>query len=277
MSNNELKELHKKIIEIAEYIDNLCKENDIKYYLSGGCALGAVRHNGFIPWDDDLDIFMTSENYYKFIKVCEKNLDTERFYLQKENTDEWPLFFSKLRLNGTTYIESYNENLKMHKGIFVDLYRLDNISDNYFFGFFQYFCSKLVIARRLPKINYTANNSRKRVLIKMLSLLPSSFDTFLIRQVRKYNSEKCNKVANLFHRGSFRSNLYSNEWLGNPRYVSFESTRLPVPENVEKILETRFGDYMTIPDKNKRKKLPHVKYFNINKDYRFYHSKKNKL
>ena len=78
-------EIQNKILEIVKYFDGFCKENNIEYYLMGGSALGAVRHGGFIPWDDDFDVFMNYENYTKFIKLCEEKLDITKFYLQKEN------------------------------------------------------------------------------------------------------------------------------------------------------------------------------------------------
>ena len=278
MNDYGLGELHQKILEIAIYIDELCKKNNIKYYLSGGCALGAIRHKGFIPWDDDLDIFMTSENYYKFMEICEKHLDMERFYLQKENTEEWPLCFSKLRMNGTTYIETYNEKLEMHKGIYIDIYRLDNISNSSLLGYFQFLCSKLLIARLLPRINYTADSIMKKVLIGVMKKLPEQTDDFLLKQVKKFNTKKCDRVANLFHRGSFKSNIYPIKWLGSPRYVSFENMELPVPERAEKYLSTRFGnDYMVIPEKDKRKICAHAKYFDVETSYKDFKIKKSAL
>lgn len=119
MDEYGLAQLQKRMIEIILHVDEICRRNSIHYYLTGGCALGAIRHKGFIPWDDDLDIFMTSENYYRFLKICEEQLDRDRFYLQRENTGEWPSLYTKIRMNGTTYYESYNQNLKMHKGILL--------------------------------------------------------------------------------------------------------------------------------------------------------------
>ena len=115
MSKVKIEDIQDKLLEIAVYFDAFCKSNNVVYYLMGGSALGAIRHKGFIPWDDDIDVFMTYENYIKFFNACELSLDTDNYYLQKENTSEWPLFFSKLRMNGTTFIEEDTKDRKCTK------------------------------------------------------------------------------------------------------------------------------------------------------------------
>ena len=82
--NVDIKDFQYKILEIAFYFDEFCKKYDIEYYLMGGSALGAVRHHGFIPWDDDFDVFMTFNNYHKFLHYASIHLDTEKFHLQRE-------------------------------------------------------------------------------------------------------------------------------------------------------------------------------------------------
>ena len=126
MNHLELKKLHAKILEIADYFDSFCKENNIKYFLMGGTALGAVRHNGFIPWDDDFDVFMDYDNYNKLLRIVDNKIDKTKFYFQRENTYEWPLYFSKLRLNNTTFIEKDLIGKDMHQGIYIDIMYLNN-------------------------------------------------------------------------------------------------------------------------------------------------------
>ena len=135
--NVDIKDFQYKILEIAFYFDEFCKKYDIEYYLMGGSALGAVRHHGFIPWDDDFDVFMTFNNYHKFLHYASIHLDTEKFHLQRENSTEWPLFFSKLRMNGTTCIEKgYN---KMHQGIY---FVVGTTAKNFLFKILNHFSTK---------------------------------------------------------------------------------------------------------------------------------------
>jgi len=88
MKKDYKKDLQLKMLEIIKYMDKLCKKHDIEYYLIYGSALGAVRHKGFIPWDDDMDVGMTYENYKKFIDVCEKELDTSKYFLQRPDNEK---------------------------------------------------------------------------------------------------------------------------------------------------------------------------------------------
>ena len=131
MSKN-IKLVQEKILETMKYIDKLCRENNIEYYIMGGTALGAVRHGGFIPWDDDLDIFMTPNEYQKFKAVFEKE-QSEKFVLQEWKTTKKYLEYAKVRMNGTTFIEeSLKDRKDMHHGIYVDIMILHKVPDSKF-------------------------------------------------------------------------------------------------------------------------------------------------
>ena len=158
MNTKKLSDLHLAILEIAQDFDEFCKKNDIIYYLMGGSALGAMRHKGFIPWDDDFDVFMDSANYAKFISIAKKNLDINKYYLQEEDTDEWPLFFSKIRMNNTTFIEQDVAHLNMHHGIYIDIMCLNNAFHNKPLRFLQYLSAKTLSASVLGKRGYTTNS-----------------------------------------------------------------------------------------------------------------------
>jgi|LSQX01.3.fsa_nt_gb phosphorylcholine metabolism protein LicD len=118
-----IKELQDKILEIMLFIHKLCVNNDIEYFLMGGSALGALRHDGFIPWDDDLDIFMTVKNYRKFRDVFSK-LENRKYYLQEWAKCGDMISMAKVRDSSTTLIEHSIRDWDINHGVYVDIFLL---------------------------------------------------------------------------------------------------------------------------------------------------------
>ena len=130
MSYPRLRELQLVELEILLEVDRVCRENGIEYFLDGGTALGAVRHGGFIPWDDDIDIGMTRENYEKFLEIAPEKLKND-YFLQTRKTDKKaPYMYAKVRKNGTVFMEWNKRNLDMHHGIYIDIFPYDNVPDD---------------------------------------------------------------------------------------------------------------------------------------------------
>jgi len=244
-------ELQDKILEIALYLDEFCRKHGIIYYLMSGSALGAMRHQGFIPWDDDLDVFMDYKNYQKFISCAEKYLDTTKYYFQKEDSYELPHFFSKLRMNNTTCIEIGNKNRKMHQGIFVDIMCLNNAAPQGIRRIIQYYSAALLKASAVAKTAYKTDNKLKKIQLFISKIFVKGFiKKILINFVRRYNNvSSVKEVAHIFGRAKFKNSFYPKDDFGKQRYVDFEKVKLPVPSNVEEYLTIRFGkNYMQMPD-----------------------------
>lgn len=263
--------LQDKILEIMVYIDKFCKEHNITYYLMGGSALGAMRHGGFIPWDDDLDIFMDYKNYKRFLNCCREYLDKEKFYLQEENTEELPYFFSKIRMNGTTClnsVEGYDENV--HHGIFVDVMCLNNAAPSEFGKKIQYYCAGLLKARAISKTNYKTDNKLKKVQLLVSKLLVNGpIKSLLLCMVRRYNKSETAEVAHIFGRAKYKNSFYPAEDFKSSRDVPFEQVVLSVPVNVENYLTLRYGaKYMEMPDeKTKATYQSHASMWDTEQDY----------
>jgi lipopolysaccharide cholinephosphotransferase len=265
-----IKDLQNKILEVTMYLDFFCRKYDIPYYLMGGSALGALRHNGFIPWDDDLDVFMTYNNYKKFIELSKKYIDTKKFYLQEENTIEWPMFFTKLRMNGTTFLEENTLKNDMHQGIYVDIMCLNNVSENKIYRFLQYLSALLITAQTIDQRGYKTNNDLKKKILMLLTryLVRGSIKKGLISFVRSLNNKQTNMVGHFFGKASFSKTCFPTSWLGVPRYVKFENEKLPILAEAEKYLTMRFGDYMKMPDEKTLSEYPiHAFFVDLEKDY----------
>ena len=119
MSNEELKKLKNEELEILDYFVEICKKNNLRYYIMYGTLLGAVRHHGFIPWDDDVDVCMTPSDYQKFIKIFKND---DKFFLQTIESDKYfHTLFAKIRKNNTCMVEKENGYMKINKGINIDM------------------------------------------------------------------------------------------------------------------------------------------------------------
>ena len=251
-----IKELQNKILEIMVYLDDFCRKNNIKYYLMGGSALGAIRHHGFIPWDDDIDIFIPYIDYLRFQKCCEEQLDKNRFYFQKGDTEELPNYLCKIRMNNTTYIEEGNKNRPwMHQGIFVDVICLNNAAPRGLKRKIQYFCAGLLKAKVVAQSSYKTKNKRKAFKLFIANLIVRGcIKKLLYHQVVKYNRIKTIEVAHVFGRAKFVNSFYPANDFKNQVYVDFEKVQLAVPNGVDDYLKIRYGDeYMKMPDEKTKK------------------------
>lgn len=253
---NTVRHLQLVILGIMKDIDELCKKNDITYYLLCGSALGAVRHKGFIPWDDDLDIVMDYNNYDKFVSVCKTQLDTKKYYFQ-EGLVDWPMPFSKVRLKGTFLEEpgAYGTD-KDKRGIFVDIFKLDNAAPTLLGRKWQYLCGKYTICYSLLKRGYKEASLKKKLL--MWSSVPLNLGflrRFFYHQLTKYNGHDATYTAIWGLRYRFHATFFRKEIFKGAKYVPFEDIELPIPVGYDEMLTQVFGDYMTPPPVKDRQGL----------------------
>lgn len=243
------------ILSIAKDIDALCRENNIQYYLIGGSAIGAIRHQGFIPWDDDLDVIMDAANYERFISVCRTQLDRDKYYFQ-EGVKDWPLPFSKVKLRGTHLKEIEGVGDDLTDGIYMDIFKMDNVSNNPLIARWQYFCGKLYLTYQLSKRTYKSASLKKRILMALSFPLESAvIREWVLGQTTKYNNRETDCYGFFFGRTRYHNCVVKKCLYGKPVYVTFEDTKLPVPEQYHEYLTQMFGDYMTLPPEEQRKGL----------------------
>lgn len=248
----KIRHLQLTILEIMRDVDSICKQYDIEYYLLGGSAIGAVRHRGFIPWDDDLDIVMSPENYDKFIEKCRKHLDSSKYYIQ-EGLRDWPLNYTKIRLNGTRLVE-YGERANKidNPGIYLDVFKFENSPSNSLAQRWQYILAKYYLCYQLSLRTFDNASFKKKVLMILSFPLKSSFiRNILRRSIEKYGIDT-EYYGSFYFRTRFKTAFTKKSVFGNPKYVPFEDMMLPVPEHYDEYLTQMFGDYMTPPPPEKQ-------------------------
>lgn len=242
-------QLQDKILEIVVYIDQLCREHEINYCLMGGSALGAKRHGGFIPWDDDLDIFMSPDSYEKFRKVFFKYGHKEKYYLQEYGLQKNGMVStSKLRMNGTTYIEELVKNWNIHQGIFVDIFILHTCPANKTKQLWQCFWAKCVVVKGMSMRNYSRQHGMKQLLLNLSKLLPKKIMIdFALRQVYRFRHEESDLVCHFLGKALYKRGIYQRKWFEHLVKIDFEKVMLNVPDQLHEFLVERFGNYMAIP------------------------------
>jgi len=256
------------LLRLLQEFDRVCAVLNIPYVLYAGTLLGAVRHQGFIPWDDDLDVLMLREDYNRFLSEAPAVLDTHVFYLQKEFSEHWPLFFSKLRLNGTTCLEKIHpKDPQMHQGIYIDIFPCDAARKTEAGRRMQFAASKVVIAKALDKRGYDTDSIAKKVTMALCRLLPQK--PFL-KAVTKGSAE--NAVAHTFLAGarSYGKNVIPRRFLTQRCAVTFEGGTYPAPADYDACLRMLYGDYMTLPPPEARTCKEHSILVDIHHSYEEY-------
>lgn len=265
----DTQKLQKKILEIMKYIDGLCRENGITYYIMGGTALGAVRHGGFIPWDDDLDIFMTPDNYEKFRDKFAQFGDREKFYIQEYGkTKNGHVTVPKLRMNGTTYIEDLTKDWDIHQGIFVDIFILHNCPNNKLQQLWQCFWAKCAVVKGMSMRGYNRQSGLRKLLLGVSRLFPRKLMVdFALKQVYRYRNVQSDYYCNFLGKAIYKKGLYKKAWFEKTEHIPFEKTQLRVPTGLHQFLTERFGDYMTPPSEDRIKWEQHALQWDTKKHF----------
>ncbi|MBE6638186.1 MAG: LicD family protein [Ruminococcaceae bacterium] len=248
--------------------DRVCKELDISYVLFAGTLLGAIRHNGFIPWDDDLDVIMLRADYERFLSRANDVLDPEKFFLQKEFSEHWPMFFSKLRLNNTTCLEKYHPKDRCsHQGIYMDIFPCDNAASSVIGRKIQFWASKVVIAKSLDKRGYATDSIIKKLFIGVCKCVPLS--PFLAI-VKNGNKDSLTVHSFLAAARNYEKNVYPRQFFNRRVLADFEDGKYPVSEQSDAFLRLLYGNYMELPPPEERICKQHAILVDTEKSYELY-------
>ena len=263
-----LREHQLALLQMLHEIDRVCRKHNITYTLFAGTALGAVRHSGFIPWDDDLDVIMLRPEYERFLALAPDELDGA-YYLQQEFSAHWPMFFTKLRKNGTACIERYIPRDPLtHHGIYVDVFPCDNLADAPAKRRHQFLASKAVIARALYQRGYLTDSPGKKLAMQLSRCLPEK----ALWAYAVDREETGSRMVHSFFGASSRyeKSIYPREWFTETVLLPFEDGEFPVSAHYDELLTALYGDYMIPTPVEKRGQKAHAEIVDLERSYTEY-------
>ena len=242
-------------LNLMKKVDKFCSKHNINYYLIGGSCLGAIRHQGFIPWDDDIDIAMLRSDYDIFIKLIKDYLPPTEYFVQNYNSDkEMAPALTRLCIKKTFVDIKYSKHLKHQKYTYIDIFPLDKVPEQKYLQERHrrhlYLIDRLIQLKlfhlyRGSQIEYIA----KKTVSLLLSIIPLGYlQKRRVTVMSKYKNSNSNLVCSTVSRYGYKKQVMNLYIYGNPKRYIFEDTAFCIPEKYDEYLTHLFGaNYMMIP------------------------------
>lgn len=266
MENQQLRKLQLYQLEILKEIDRICTKHNINYYISWGSLLGAVRHKGFIPWDDDIDISLFWDDYLKFIHVCQNEL-SDKFFLQNVSTEKnYFRTWSKVRINDTTSMDKILSFMKgVHWGICIDVFPILPIPEKKTQQIYQRICIDLYkILCFEPLLVAMIKDNKKlkfyqRAILYIpymgISIIPETiknkFKKYLVDKfsnIKDTETSLCGEALSM----NYDKSIIPASVYGTPVRLEFEGHLFNAPQQYVEFLTKFYGDYMKLPPESER-------------------------
>lgn len=246
----KVEELKQIQLDILKFVDKFCKENNLKYFLAYGTLLGAVRHKGYIPWDDDIDIIMFREDYEKFVTTFK---DVNYKVFATEVNSKYPYPFAKVGDTRTYYMEEIKDVIDT--GVNIDVFPLDYLPENRIKDICnkRNFLQKVWLLKRLPLLKRRGLLKNIFLWISQIILLPFSIH-YIVKKLelnaKGENLEKSTICGNIVC--GYDPDVYPSLDFENQTMLDFEDASFPCPRNYDHVLKIMFGDYMKLPPVEKQ-------------------------
>ena len=272
-----IRDIQKVQLEILLEFDRICKKNNVKYQLFAGTLLGAIRHKGFIPWDDDVDVCLLRKDYIRFIKRCKTDLNP-KYFLQTYETDKnYIMQFAKIRKNNTKFVERGTSQCNIHQGIYIDIFPLDNILPDKFIGKVQqkllYILGRINLSRVKMHCVYAKKPIEKYlsfIMHYLLKIVPKNWTDALQTKIACAFENKKTIFASHLTNGASYERYYrymvEKDDYKNTIDVEFEGNKFPISRNYHKVLRNLFGDYMNLPPIEKRNSHHNIIFIDLGND-----------
>lgn len=268
----ELRKWQLKLLEILVYFRDFCEDHHIKFFLSGGTCLGAIRHKGFIPWDDDVDVVLLREDYEKLISIWNEEADTSRFVCSVSNSKQSSRFpMATIRSVNTTCIYDHSVDDDLCQGLKIDVEFLDVVPHNRISRKIHDLCEGLLglfRTQRIPKRMSTLRTLSSKILFFIFptNILKWKVSVWCEKYVRRFNPPKEGDYVRYLLCHTHPINLFSERV-----WVDFEGYKMPLVGGYDTLLKNVYGDYMQLPPENQR--LPatdNLVFYDLDNSYKKY-------
>lgn len=258
LSPQELRAIQEKSLEILVYFKEFCQKHGLLFYFCGGCCIGAIRHKGFIPWDDDIDVFMPRKDYERLAQLWPKEADPQYAYCRSDKGHYLRSLLSAISDENTTFIKERQQDLDISHGIRLEILPLDG-------------CPESRFARKrqiLWALIYSMFNNNEAPTSKgkgayllgrfLLTLTPTQGMRYRVwrlaekRMSRWPITPETKHITELCARYQYMVNDYPAEAFASAKWVEFEGLSMPVPIGYDTYLRMAFGDYMQLPPEEER-------------------------
>ena len=243
-------------------IKRICDKNSIPYFLIGGTLIGAVRHKGFIPWDDDIDVGMLRKDYDRFLEIAKTEIDSENFFLQVPETEEncYDYEIARVRLNGTHFVQKHRKSLNLHDGFFAEIIPYDDLPNSHlkclFYSKFFKYMKKILGYRRGYEYEVSSKKIKKiifLILANISRIIPFKvLDNKMWNYHKKYSNTNSDKVFLLAGAYNYKRESHLRETVSEYTELYFEDELFKVPKEYDLFLREQYGDYMQLPPVEKQ-------------------------
>lgn len=265
--NNTVKEMQKIILEMLKLFLEICQKNKLRYFLIDGSCLGAVRHKGFIPWDDDIDIGMPRKDYDIFLKIAQHELP-DGYFLQFNETDKhYVCTFAKIRNSNTTFIEKSVSHLDINHGVFLDIFPLDGYKESTILNILKTKYSFGILKFIKPSsFMYSFRRFLHNLLLLNFCMNYEKYRDKMDKIIKKYDYDGNDLIQ--IYCGAWE--IVPREYFGTGIEGEFEGLKVMLPEKYDLYLTNVYGDYMKLPPEDERVTHHHTSVIDLNKPYTYY-------